>query len=164
MQSLKKEVAILHENGVRLRFIGNREALSTLLQKEMHQAETMMATNSNLILNVVINYGGRWDITEAAKKIAQKVAKGMLSVEAINEDLFSRYLSTHDLADPDLFIRTSGEQRISNFFLWQLAYTEFYFSHLHWPDFSEAEFSRALDSFHRRERRYGKTSQQISDN
>lgn len=163
LQSLKKEVEELHQHQVSLRFIGSRDALSAKLQAEMQQAEQLTAVNKRLILNIVVNYGGRWDIVHATKLIAAQVLNGHLELEAIDESLLGNHLSTHGLPEPDLFIRTSGEKRISNFFLWQLAYTELYFTEAHWPDFSAVEFELALSSFRQRERRYGKVSQQLND-
>lgn len=163
-QALTREVSALDKQGVSLRFTGCREALSMILQEKMRQTEELTAANDRLILNVVINYGGRWDIIQAVKKIAALVLEEGMSLEAINESLFSEHLATYGLPDPDLFIRTSGEHRVSNFFLWQLAYTELYFSDVHWPDFSAKEFEKALTSFRQRERRYGKTSSQLIEN
>lgn len=164
LQALNKEVAELDKQGVSLRFTGCRDALSVILQDKMRQTEQLTAANNRLVLNVVINYGGRWDIVQAAKKIAELVLEGGESIDSVNESLFTRYLATNGLPDPDLFIRTSGEHRISNFFLWQLAYTELYFSDVHWPDFSADEFDKALSSFRQRERRFGKTSSQLIEN
>jgi undecaprenyl diphosphate synthase len=163
LQALEKEVSELSQQGVSLRFTGSREGLSVLLQDRMTEAEQLTAANNRLVLNVVINYGGRWDIIQAAKNISASVLSGDLSLEAISESLFSEHLNTHGLPDPDLFIRTSGERRISNFFLWQLAYTELYFSEVSWPDFNDEEFEKALTSFRQRERRFGKTSSQLNE-
>jgi undecaprenyl diphosphate synthase len=163
VHALKQEVDVLHQHGVSIRFTGYRDALSSLLQKEMAQAEQMTAANKGLILNVVINYGGRWEICHAAKIIAEKVLAEKIKPDEINEALFAEHLHTQRLPDPDLFIRTSGEMRISNFFLWQLAYTELYFSEVHWPDFNETEFEKALISYAQRERRYGKLSLQMDE-
>jgi undecaprenyl diphosphate synthase len=155
LQSLRKELSELNQHGIHLRFTGDRSLLSPLLQKQMHDAEVLTANNEQLILNVVVNYGGKWDLVNAAKKITCAVLNGELAVDDINEVNFARYLDTNGLADPDLFIRTSGELRISNFFLWQLAYTELYFSEVHWPDFGEQELELALKSFNKRNRRFG---------
>jgi undecaprenyl diphosphate synthase len=157
LQALKVELKELHQHGVCLRFTGDRGQLSEALCQEMQNAEALTANNHQLILNVAMNYGGRWDILQAAKAMAQQVLDGDLSIEAIDDTSFSSLLNTHGLPDPDLFIRTSGEQRISNFFLWQLAYAELYFSELLWPDFSSIEFERALTAFSLRQRRYGLT-------
>ncbi|PJD90581.1 MAG: di-trans,poly-cis-decaprenylcistransferase [Legionella sp.] len=158
---LNIELEELHQMGVRLIFTGGRAELSEPLQQAIKSAESYTMNNHRLILNVVFNYGGKWDIVEAVKKITQDVLDNVIHTQDITEPLFATYLNTHDLPEPDLFIRTSGEQRISNFFLWQLAYTELYFTDLCWPDFTPEEFTRALDCFAERERRYGKTSQQL---
>ncbi len=162
VEALEREVQGLHHHGISLRFTGDMSGLSQALQEQMQLAEELTKNNKQLILNIVVNYGGKWDLVQAVKKIAKKVDAG-LSVDAIDESLLSQSLSTFDLPDPDLFIRTGGEKRISNFFLWQLAYTELYFADVHWPDFSAEEFEKALASFSRRERRYGKTSQQLNE-
>ncbi len=161
IEALGHEVQELHQHGICLRFTGDRSALSSALCEQMQAAETLTVNNNRLILNIVVNYGGKWDLVEATKTIVKRVCAGELTVDAIDERVLSCALSTHDLIDPDLFIRTSGELRISNFFLWQLAYTEMYFSDVHWPDFNAEEFQKALASFQQRERRYGKTSQQV---
>lgn len=163
LTTLRHEVQELHRNAVCLRFTGDRQGLPAATCEEMDIAEKLTQDNRGLILNLVLNYGGKWEITRAAKRIAEKVSRGELSLDAINETTLSQHLCAHDLPDPDLFIRTSGERRISNFFLWQLAYTELYFTETHWPDFTAAEFEKALLSFKQRERRYGKTSQQLSE-
>ncbi|WP_131793529.1 isoprenyl transferase [Legionella brunensis] len=162
MEALGHEVQELHQHGICLHFTGDRAGLSQKLQEQMLAAERLTTDNERLILNVVVNYGGKWDIVQATRNIALRVRDGELGVDAINESLLAQALSTHSLPDPDLFIRTSGEQRISNFFLWQLAYTELYFTDIHWPDFTAEEFKKALKSYSQRERRYGKTSQQLN--
>lgn len=161
LQALGREMDELHERGVRICFTGNRDALLPALQELMHQSETLTLNNDQLIFNIVMNYGGKWDIVQATKKLAGRVAAGTLSLDDINEDSFRQELSIPNLPDPDLFIRTSGEQRLSNFFLWQLAYTELYFSQVNWPDFTATEFDQALESFNSRERRFGQTSVQL---
>lgn len=160
---LNIELEELHQMGVRLMFTGGRSELSEPLQQAIESAESYTMNNQRLILNVVFNYGGKWDIIEAVKKMTQDVLDEAIAVQEITETLFATYLNTRDLPEPDLFIRTSGEQRISNFFLWQLAYTELYFTDMCWPDFTTEEFTRALDCFAERERRYGKTSQQLEE-
>lgn len=155
LQSIQEETKKLHEQGIRIRFIGDRSRLSSDLCGEMQQAETLTTNNQKLMLNFVLNYGGKWDIVQAAKMLASRVANGEVLLDDINESLFAQLLDTAQLPDPDLFIRTSGEQRISNFFLWQLAYTELYFCQVNWPDFSVDEFEKALDFFCMRKRRYG---------
>ncbi len=161
IHALEKEIDELHQHEVRLLFSGDRQQLSSDLQAEMSQAEKLTSANNRLILNVAMNYSGKWDIVQAAKKIANEVQRGSFLVDTIDEASFSHFLNTSHLPDPDLFIRTSGEKRISNFFLWQLAYTELYFSEVHWPDFTAEEFDKALISFSQRERRYGQTSKQL---
>jgi len=163
LHSLSKDVDELHKNGVSLRFTGDRSALSKELCDAMELAESRTVANAVLTLNVVINYGGKWDIVQAVKKLAAHAVSGTIALDDIDEDLFSTYLNTEGLPDPDLFIRTSGEQRLSNFFLWQLAYTELYFSEFCWPEFTVTEFEKALSHFGSRERRYGKTSKQIAE-
>ena len=164
VQALAREIAELNQNGVSLRFTGDREQLAQALREEMQAAEQLTTNNQRLILNVVINYGGKWDIVQATKTLASQVANGALSIDQIDEKTFAEQLSMNDLPNPDLFIRTGGELRLSNFFLWQLAYTELYFSDLFWPDFSEEELEHALACFSSRERRYGKTSKQLVEN
>jgi undecaprenyl diphosphate synthase len=164
IHALEKEIDELHEHKVQLRFTGDRTQLSPTLQLQMKAAEALTADNERLILNVAVNYSGKWDIVQAAKKIACQVYEGTLLLEDVDEKSFAPCLSPCDLPDPDLFIRTSGEQRISNFFLWQLAYTELYFAEVHWPDFTSQEFENALISFSQRERRYGQTSKQLIEN
>ncbi|WP_131795178.1 isoprenyl transferase [Fluoribacter gormanii] len=158
LESLRKELPELNQHGIRLRFTGDRGLLSPVLQKQMQDAELLTVNNAQLILNVVVNYGGKWDLVNAAKKITKAVLNGELNIDDINETSFAHYLDTSGLPDPDLFIRTSGELRISNFFLWQLAYTELYFTEVHWPDFGEHELELALNAFNKRKRRFGQIS------
>lgn len=158
IESLRKELAELNQHGIRMRFTGDRSLLSPVLQAQMREAEALTAKNAQLVLNIVVNYGGKWDVVTAAKKIVLAVAKGEISLDELNETNFAHYLDTDGLPDPDLFIRTSGELRISNFFLWQLAYTELYFTKVHWPDFGEDELELALASFSQRKRRFGQLS------
>lgn len=159
LESLKKEQQELHANNIRIRFTGDKSPLSPLLQGQIHETEALTENNKKLVLNVVVNYGGKWDIVSAAKKMAQAVMKGDMALDEVTEANFSQFLDTDSLPDPDLFIRTSGEIRISNFFLWQLAYTELYFTKVHWPDFNEQEFELALASFKERKRRFGYISE-----
>ena len=161
MQSLKKYTGEMHEQGIRIRFIGNRTLFSDNLQQQIDETETKTFNNSTMTLNIAANYGGHWDIVNAARVLAQQVEDGELEAANIDEQTFKRALALGDSPDPDLFIRTGGEQRISNFLLWQLAYTEFYFSDRLWPDFADADVRAALDEYARRQRRYGKTSEQI---
>lgn len=156
---LAQEVPELHQNDVRICFTGEQQALPTELCLKMQEAEALTKDNKSLLLNIVVNYGGKWDLVQATKKIAQRVCAGELALTDIDECSITEALSTNGLADPDLLIRTSGEQRISNFFLWQIAYTELYFTETLWPDFNEVEFHKALAHFNMRERRYGKILQ-----
>ncbi|MBN1684021.1 MAG: di-trans,poly-cis-decaprenylcistransferase [Gammaproteobacteria bacterium] len=143
------------QSHVQIRFIGDSTGLTPKLFEQMQELEQKTQKNTGLKLVIAAGYGGKWDIIQAIKKIADQVAKGNLKVQDINESLFAQYLSISDLPDPDLLIRTSGEQRMSNFYLWQLAYTELYFTSLFWPDFDAKEFQKALDFFATRERRFG---------
>lgn len=159
--SLKQQAKRLHKNNIRLQIIGDTSKFSTSLQKQISQAEELTANNSGLIINVAANYGGQWDITQAVQKVATRVQSGQLDAAEITEELIAAELTTASISDPDLFIRTGGEQRVSNFMLWQMAYTEFYFSETLWPDFDAEQLDNAILSFNQRERRFGKTSEQI---
>lgn len=161
MTALEGEVKKLHKNGVRLRIIGERGAFAQKLQDKIAAAEALTADNEALTLVIAANYGGRWDIAEAARQLAQAVADGEMQLEDISPERLTSYLSLSDLPEPDLFIRTGGEQRISNFLLWQLAYTELYFTELLWPEFREQAFDEALASFAGRQRRFGRTGDQV---
>ena len=152
---LRGELAELHASNVRLRFIGNREALAQDITDLIVEAETMTAANDSLTLSVALNYGSHDEIVQACRRVAEEVAAGRLKVAEITEAIFTRYLETADIPDPDLLIRTSGEQRLSNFLLWQLAYAELVFTDTLWPDFSKGELENAVAEFQRRERRYG---------
>lgn len=160
LDSLDKEVDDLHRNGVRMRFIGDRQSLSVRLQSRMAASEQLMAGNTRLQFQIAVSYGGRWDLLQATRRLSAQVASGALRPEAIDEERFARELALGEIGDPDLFIRTGGDHRISNFLLWNLAYTELYFCDTLWPDFSRAELESALESFAARERRYGQTSEQ----
>jgi undecaprenyl diphosphate synthase len=161
MRALDKEVGELHENGVCVRFIGERSAFQPELRDSMARAEQLTRENCKLKLNVAVNYGGRWDILQAAKRLAREAASGALDPERIDMAVFAGALTTAPAPDPDLFIRTGGEMRISNFLLWQSAYTEFYFTPALWPDFNDDELDRAIAAFQSRERRFGKTGKQV---
>ena len=152
---LRGELKALHRKGVRIRFIGDRARLASDIVDLMIESETLTANNTLLNLTVALSYGSRQEITEAARRVAREVAAGTLAPDAIDEELFATRLFTADLPDPDLLIRTSGEQRISNFLLWQTAYAELVFVDALWPDFGHAELEAALTEFRRRERRYG---------
>lgn len=163
LSGLNTDLEELHAAGVRLMFTGSRTELPDMLQMAIRKAEEYTKDNQALILNVVFNYGGKWDILQAVKRISQDVLDGAIEIADIDEKKFVPYLNTAALPDPDLFIRTSGEQRISDFFLWQLAYTELFFSELCWPDFTVEELSRALACYAQRERRFGQTSKQLEN-
>lgn len=155
LKALDKEIDELHKNEVRLRFVGELSAFSDPIRTRMHAATMRTAGNQRLALNVCVNYGGRWDIAWAARRAAEAALRGELDVAAIDERTLADYFCMADVPAPDLFIRTGGEHRISNFLLWQLAYTELYFTDTLWPDVDAAELDRALDDYARRERRYG---------
>ena len=158
---LKKEVKKLHRNNVRLKVVGAREAFSDKLQERIRIAENLTRDNDGLTLVIAANYGGRWDVTQAARQLAEQVARGELRPEQIDEQRLGGHLAVAGLPEPDLFIRTGGEQRISNFLLWQLAYTELYFTDVLWPDFDREQFELALQSFAGRQRRFGRTGEQV---
>ncbi len=159
--TLSREARRLDEHGIRLRVIGDRSAFSKNLQQRIAEAEARTAGNDRMTLLIAANYGGRWDITQAARQLARQVEAGVLKPEEIDEAALAARLSFAGLPEPDLFIRTGGELRISNFLLWQLAYTELYFTDVLWPDFDEAELDKALAAYSRRERRFGHTSEQL---
>lgn len=162
LTTLQEEIDKLHENNIRLRFIGDRSAFDKTLQQKMSEGEQKTHYNSQLTLIIAVNYGGRWDVTQACKTISQRVAAGELISHAITENILHQHLSLADLPEPDLFIRTGGEQRVSNFMLWQLAYTELYFTQMLWPDFNQAALEKAIESFQGRQRRFGHTGEQIA--
>ncbi len=159
--ALQREVKKLHKNNIRLRIIGDRSKFNQTLQDHMAQAEALTANNTAMTLVIAANYGGHWDIAEATRRLARQVAAGALSADDIDEHMLQSELCLGEYPMPDLMIRTAGEQRISNFMLWQLAYTEFYFSDLYWPDFQHAEMREALRAYGQRKRRFGQTDEQI---
>jgi len=161
VQSLKENSAELNDKNIRIRFIGNRDAFPRALQDQIAESEALTEDKELMILNIAANYGGRWDILNAVRTIASKAVKGELALNQIDQASLESALSLAHTPDPDLFIRTGGEQRVSNFLLWQLAYTELYFTEVLWPDFSEQEMQKALTAYSRRQRRYGKTVEQI---
>ena len=161
VEALRREVAELHRKNVRLRFIGALDQLSDSLQAKMAAAVDKTAGNTGLTLNIAVAYGGRWDIANAARVLAGKAVAGEINVDAIDVDAVGRELQLADLPDPDLLIRTGGEQRISNFLLWNLAYAELWFTDVLWPEFDKAEFDRALDAFASKQRRFGQTGDQV---
>lgn len=158
---LGSEVKKLNKYNIKLKIIGDLTGFSERLQKKVIEAQQITENNSGLVLNVAANYGGRWDIVQATKKIAELVATGELNADQIDEQLITSTASLNELPTVDLMIRTGGEQRISNFLLWQLAYAELYFTDTLWPDFDAIAFQTALDFFSRKERRFGKTSEQV---
>lgn len=161
MSALQSEVNDLHDNNVRLRFIGDRTAFSEKLQKSILDSESLTSSNKGLCLNVAANYSGRWDILQACESIIEDMLSNKTDISKFDETLISSKLSLANYNEPDLFIRTGGEQRISNYLLWQLAYTELYFTDTLWPDFDSKQFELALDWFANRQRRFGKTSEQV---
>jgi len=160
--ALQREVKKLHKNNIRLRIIGDRSKFSDLLQDYMAKAETLTENNTGMTLAVAANYGGQWDITQAVQSLGREIESGELSSDRITEDMIQSRLSLADLPAPDLMIRTAGEYRISNFMLWQLAYAEYYFSDLYWPDFKEQQMLDALDAYSQRKRRFGQTDDQVA--
>jgi undecaprenyl diphosphate synthase len=162
LDALEREVSDLHRNQVRLGFIGDRDLLGAELKRRMRSAEQLTAANAGLRLTVAMAYGGRWDIAQACRSLAADAAAGALAAADIDEEHIAARLALAGLPDPDLLIRTGGERRISNFLLWNLAYTELYFSDELWPDFSPAHLQAAFEFFKQRERRFGKTSGQLA--
>jgi undecaprenyl diphosphate synthase len=161
LEALQREVDELHRNNVRLRFVGERRQLKPKLVRKIEAAERQTGDNSGLNLLVAVAYGGRWDIVNAARQLAGKVVNEELSIDDIDDDGFAGELALAGIPDPDLLIRTGGEQRISNFLLWNLAYSELYFSDCLWPDFRERQFDEAMLFYGMRQRRYGHTSEQV---
>ena len=161
LTALQREVKKLHKNGVRLNIVGDVSAFENKIQEQIIKSEELTKNNTRLVLNIAANYGGQWDITQAVKSLAKQVESGSLKPDDITADLIRQNLSMSDLPEPDLFIRTGGEQRISNFLIWQLAYSELYFTDTLWPDFDRDAFELALESFAGRQRRFGHTGEQI---
>jgi undecaprenyl diphosphate synthase len=161
LEALDNEVEELHRNQIRLRFIGHLAQLAPALRMRMESAMALTATNTRMTLVIAVAYGGRWDIACAAQALARRCAAGELGVDDIDEAAVGREMALGDLPDPDLLIRTGGEQRISNFLLWNLAYTELYFCDALWPDFGERELDAAIEHFSRRQRRFGMTPGQV---
>jgi undecaprenyl diphosphate synthase len=160
MQALKREVTKLHQNNIKLIMIGDRSRFDAELVTQIEASEQLTASNNGLILTIAANYGGRWDVLQAVNKM--QLATPQLT-GFYREDHLSQYLSMNYAPEPDLFIRTGGEKRISNFLLWQLAYTELYFTDTLWPDFNEEAFNLAIQSYQKRERRFGRTSEQLTE-
>jgi undecaprenyl diphosphate synthase len=161
--ALEREVKKLHKNNIRLIVMGDKSAFQQKIQNLIAGAEQLTADNDRMTLVIAANYGGQWDIAQAAKRIAQDVEAGKLTAEDINEQLFHKYTSLNELPAPDLMIRTGGEERISNFMIWQTAYSEFYFSDALWPDFKQKEYKKALAAFANRVRRFGRTDDQLKE-
>jgi undecaprenyl diphosphate synthase len=161
LEALTQKVNELHQNGIRLRFIGDLSRFSPVLQQAMHDAEAMTRGNVRMTLVIAVNYGGQWDMAQAAQRLASEVQAGRLAVKEITPERMGYFVQMADLPPVDLLIRTGGEMRISNFLLWQTAYAEFYFTDALWPDFDEAELDRALAEYAGRQRRFGRTSEQI---
>lgn len=151
----RNEVQQFHAKNVRVQFIGRREGFSAKLVEHMRQVEELTARNTGLTVTVAADYGGRWDITQAGKRIAEAVQAGQLSAQQVDEDLIQRFICLGDAPAPDLCIRTAGERRLSNFLLWHFAYTELYFTDCYWPDFDDQQFQLALDDYAGRQRRFG---------
>jgi undecaprenyl diphosphate synthase len=159
--SLDNEVQRLHDNGVRLKVIGDLAPFGSQIEQMVARAEEATQVNTSLKLTIALNYGGRWDMLQAVQRIGIATASGELDCVDVDEELISSYLSTANQPDPDLFIRTGGELRISNFLLWQLAYTELFFTDALWPDFDEKIFLAALEAYRVRQRRFGQTREQV---
>lgn len=160
--TLENEIHGLREAGVDLRVIGDFDRFGSRVRHLIDGLEPLSSKDSKLTLTVAINYGGRWDVVQAAKAVAARVAEGSIGLKDVDERVFESFLATRDLPEPDLFIRAGGETRISNFLLWQMAYTELYFTDVLWPDFGEAELDEALDSYARRQRRFGGTGERLA--
>ncbi len=163
LSSLKREVKRLHKNEIRLQIIGDLSRFPEELQALVIEAEQLTADNRRMTLNIAANYGGRWDITEATKKLCKLSAEGKLNPEMVTPELLHQHVCLGDLPEPDLFIRTGGEQRVSNFLLWQMAYCEFYFTDLYWPEFDRDALNAAVTSFGERQRRFGRTGDQVKE-
>lgn len=159
--ALQREVKKLHKNDVQLRIVGDVSAFDKKIQEQIKKSEALTKDNKTLVLNIAANYGGQWDITQSVKHLASLVEDGELKAEEITSELIEQNLCMNDLPIPDLFIRTGGEERISNFLIWQLAYSELYFTDTLWPDFDRKAFELALDSFAGRQRRFGHTGEQV---
>ena len=161
-QALKKYIEKISKNNVRLMVVGDKSRLSQLTLSNLSEAEKMTEMNTGLTMILAISYSSRWEIVEAAKRIASEVKAGSLNVDQIDEKVFSDHLATAGIPDPDLLIRTSGELLIINFLMWQLSYSELYFTPVSWPEFKKEQFFEAIIDYQKRERRFGKTSEQLS--
>ncbi len=161
-QTIKNEVSTMNKNSIKLNAIGDLKSLPEANYKQLMQAIADTSHNTRMTLTLALSYSGRWDLTQATRRMAEDVAQGKLHPDAVNDTLISSYLSTAGMPDPELLIRTSGEERISNFLLWQLAYSELYFTPKYWPDFRKADLYEAILNYQHRERRFGKTSEQVT--
>lgn len=161
VETLSKEIETLNKNDIRLKAIGDLSKLPDITHKALLDGIAKTQDNKRMTLVLALNYSGRWEITEAAKRLSEKIKSGELAPEDIDQDTLGHHLSTKGIPDPELLIRTSGETRISNFLLWQIAYAELYFTPTYWPDFRKAHFYQAIIDYQRRERRFGKTSEQL---
>jgi undecaprenyl diphosphate synthase len=163
IQSLSKETDTLLKNNIRLRAIGDLDRLANDVKERLFETIRLTSVSTGLTLIIAMSYSSRWEITRAARKISADAKNGIIDPDSIDEDDFEKYLTTYGIPDPELVIRTSGELRISNFLLWQVAYAEFYFTEILWPDFGKDDFYNAIIDFQKRERRFGKTSEQVSE-
>jgi undecaprenyl diphosphate synthase len=161
IQSLSKETETLLKNNIQLRAIGDLDRLANDVKERLFETIRLTSVSTGLNLIIAMSYSSRWEITRAARKISSDAKNGIIDPDSINEDDFEKYLTTYGIPDPELVIRTSGELRISNFLLWQVAYAEFYFTDILWPDFGKDDFYNAIIDFQKRERRFGKTSEQV---
>ena len=161
--TITKEVVTMNKNSIKLNAIGDLKSLPKANYEQLMQAIDDTSHNTRMTLTLALSYSGRWDLTQASRRMAEDVKAGKLQPEAVDDQLVSSYLSTAGMPDPELLIRTSGEERISNFLLWQLAYSELYFTSKYWPDFRKADLYEAILNYQRRERRFGKTSEQITN-
>lgn len=162
VRAIKNETKKLKENGIKLNAIGNLDELPPKCQEYLNYAIEETKDNKDLTLTLALSYSSRWELTKAIKQLAKDAASGLVNADAINEDVIHSYLETKNIPDPELLIRTSGEQRISNYLLWQIAYSELYFTPVYWPDFNKEEFYKAIFDYQQRERRFGKTSEQLA--
>lgn len=162
-QTIKNEVSTMNKNSIKLNAIGDLKSLPKANYDQLMQAIADTSHNTRMTLTLALSYSGRWDLTQASRRMAEDVAQGKLQPDAVNDTMISSYLSTAGMPDPELLIRTSGEERISNFLLWQLAYSELYFTQKYWPDFRKADLYEAILNYQHRERRFGKTSEQVTN-
>ena len=161
--TIKNEVSTMNKNSIKLNAIGDLKSLPKTNYDQLMQAIEDTSHNTRMVLTLALSYSGRWDLVQATRRMAEDVAAGKLVSSAINDATISSYLSTADMPDPELLVRTSGEERISNFLLWQLAYSELYFTPKYWPDFRKADLYEAILNYQHRERRFGKTSEQVTN-